>query len=151
LFAAVAALAECCQKTGNVTLLGIQRMLTDDHYRAWILSHVSDVAVRSFWGSEYEQYDAPFLSEIILPVQNKVGQLLMSPPLRNTLGQVGRSFDFRFMMDNRRIFLANLAKGRIGQDKAMLLGALLVSEIEQAAFSRVEMARQKRHDFFLYI
>jgi type IV secretory pathway TraG/TraD family ATPase VirD4 len=151
LFAGVAALAECCHKTGNVSLLGIQRMLIDDHFRAWVLSHVSDVAVRSFWLSEYEQYDARFRSEIISPVQNKIGALLMSPVLRNTLGQVRKSFDFRFMMDNRRIFIANLAKGRIGQDKAALLGALLVSQIEQAAFSRAELPRRERHEFFLFI
>ena len=151
LFASVAALAECCQRTGNVTLLGIQRMLTDERYRAWVLSHVSDVAVRAFWLSEFEQYDARFISEIISPVQNKIGQLLMSPPLRNTLGQVRRSFDFRFMMDKKRIFIANLAKGRIGQDKAMLLGALLVSQIEQAALSRADTPHDRRHEFFLYI
>jgi hypothetical protein len=75
----------------------------------------------------------------------------MSPPLRNTLGQVRRSFDFRFMMDNQRIFIANLSKGRIGQDKATLLGALLVSQIEQAAYARVEMPKDRRQDFLLYI
>jgi hypothetical protein len=151
LFASIAALAECCQKTGNVSLLGVQRMLIDDPFRAWVLSHVTDVAVRSFWLTEYERYDARLRAEIISPVQNKLSALMISPVLRNTLGQVRRSFDFRFMMDNRRIFIANLAKGRIGQDKAALLGALLVSQIEQAALSRADLPRHKRCDFFLYI
>jgi DNA helicase HerA-like ATPase len=151
LFAGVSALAECCQKTGNVTLLGLQRMLVDKQYREWILSHVSDVAVRSFWLNEYENYDSRFLNEVISPVQNKIGQLLLSPPIRNTLGQVRRSFDLRFMMDNGRIFIANLSKGRMGEDKANLMGALLIAQFQQAALSRADTPSGERRDFFLFV
>lgn len=151
LFASVAALAECNLKTGNVSLLGIQRILTDDAYRGWVLSHVTDVAVRAFWLNEFAKYDARFISEMISPVQNKIGQLLMSPPLRNTLGQVRKKVDLRFCMDNQRIFLANLSKGQIGEDKANLLGALLVSQFGQAAFSRAELDPKDRVDFWLVI
>jgi energy-coupling factor transporter ATP-binding protein EcfA2 len=151
LFAGVSALAECCQNTGNVTLLGLQRMLVDPSYRQWILSHVKNVAVRSFWLSEYENYTPHFMQEAIAPIQNKVGQLLLSPPILLTLGNVRRSFDLRFMMDNSRIFIANLSKGKIGEDKASLLGALLISQFQQAALSRADLASENRRDFSLYV
>jgi TraM recognition site of TraD and TraG/Type IV secretion-system coupling protein DNA-binding domain len=151
LYASIAALAECNQKTGNVTLLGVQRMLVDSTFRRWVLKHVDDVAVTAFWTTEFENYDRRFLSEIIGPVQNKIGALLMSPPIRNTLGQVRRSFDPRFIMDNGRIFLANLSKGRLGEEKANLLGSLLIGQFEQAALSRAAMLPHERRDFWLFI
>src|ERR1700690_3086973 len=91
------------------------------------------------------------MQEAIAPIQNKVGQLLMSPPVRNVLGQVRRKVDPRFMMDNRRILIANLSKGHLGEDKANLLGSLLVTSFELAALERVDIPEAKREDFFLYI
>jgi len=82
LYAAVAALLEC----ENVTLLGVQRMLSDVRYRAWVVKQIKDPMVRSFWVNEFENYDKRFLNEAIAPIQNKVGQLLMSPHVRNILG-----------------------------------------------------------------
>jgi hypothetical protein len=151
LFAALSALTECCQKTGNVSLMGLPRMLSDERYRAWVLSHVTDVAVLSYWKGEFERYDPHFGAEIISPVQNKVGALLMSVPLRLALAQVRKSFDLRFMMDHGRIFIANLSKGKLGEDKANLLGALLVSQLEQAALSRADLPPEERRDHFLLI
>jgi len=95
LYAAVAALLEC----ENVSLLGVQRMLSDSRYRAWVVKQVKDPMVNSFWVREFENFDKKFLQEAIAPIQNKVGQLLMSPHLRNILGQVRSRIDARFMMD----------------------------------------------------
>jgi len=131
LYAAIAALLDC----QNVSLLGIQRILTDDRYRQWVVRQVRDPLVRSFWTEEFAGYDERFRKEAIAPIQNKVGQLLMSPPVRNIVGQVRSKIDFRFMMDRKRIFIANLSKGLIGDDKAGLLGALLISQFQQAAMS----------------
>jgi hypothetical protein len=147
LYAAVAALLEC----DNVSLLGVQRMLSDGRYRAWVVKQVSDPVVRSFWTNEFANYDKRFVQEVIAPVQNKIGQLLMSPKLRNILGQVKSKIDARFMMDNRRIFIANLSKGRLGEDKSNLLGAFLVTEFHLAAMSRVDLAEEKREDFHLVV
>ena len=121
LYAAVAALLDC----QNTSILGIQRMLVDRWYRRWVVKQVKDHVVRSFWINEFERYDSRFMQEAIAPIQNKVGQLLMSPPIRNVLGQVKRKVDPRFMMDKGRIFIANLSKGLLGEDKANLLGSLL--------------------------
>jgi hypothetical protein len=147
LYATVAALLDC----ENVSLLGIQRMLSDARYRAWVVRQVKDPMVRSFWENEFASYDKRFLHEAIAPIQNKVGQLLMSPHSRNILGQVRSRIDARFMMDRGRIFIANLSKGKLGEDKAKLLGALLVTQFRLAAMSRANVPEHGRRDFYLYV
>jgi hypothetical protein len=147
LYAAVAALVEC----DNVSLLGLQRMLSDARYRAWVVRQVSDPMVRSFWEHEFANYDRKFLQEAVAPIQNKVGQLLMSPLMRNILGQVRSTIDARFMMDDGRIFIANLAKGKLGEDKSNLLGALLVTQFQLAAMSRADVPEGERPDFRLFV
>jgi hypothetical protein len=147
LYASVAALMEC----ENVSLLGVPRMLTDERYRSWVLRQVHDPVVRSFWTNEFARFDKRFLSEAIAPIQNKVGQLLMAAPLRNVFGQVRSKVDPRFIMDNKRIFIANLSKGRLGEDKANLLGSLLVSKFQSAAMERADMPEESRKDFYLFI
>ena len=147
LSAAVFALLEC----PNTSILGIQRMLVDRRYRQWVVKQVKDPMVRAFWLKEYENYSNQFMQEAIAPIQNKVGQLLMSPPVRNVLGQVKRKVDLRFMMDKRRIFIANLSKGLLGEDKANLLGCLLVTGFELAALERADTLEAERKDFHLYI
>lgn len=147
LYAAVAAILDC----ENVSLLSVQRMLSDARYRAWIVKQVKDPMVRSFWENEFEGYEKKFLQEAVAPIQNKVGQLLMSPHLRNILGQVKSRIDARFMMDNKRVFIANLSKGKLGADKANLLGALLVTQFQLAAMARADVPESARQDFFLYV
>lgn len=147
LSATLAALLEC----DNVSLLGVQRMLVDARYRDWVVKQVKDPAVRHFWRGEFEAWDQRFRAEAIAPIQNKVGQLLMAAPLRNILGQVKSKIDARFMMDHRRIFIANLSKGRLGADKANLLGAILVTQFQLAAMSRANVPVEERTDFALVI
>ena len=147
LYASVAALLDC----DNVTLLGVQRMLTDRRYRAWVVKQIKDPMVRSFWVNEFENYDKKFLHEAIAPIQNKVGQLLMSPHVRNILGQVRNRIDARFMMDNGRIFIADESKGKLGADKSNLVGAMLVTQFQLAAMSRADTPESDRRDFYLYV
>ncbi len=147
LYAAVAALLEC----DNVSLLGVPRMLSDRRFRARIVKRIKDPMLRSFWLVEFESYNSKFLQEAIAPIQNKVGQLFMSPYLRNVLGQVRSKIDARFMMDRGRIFIADLSKGKLGADKSNLLGALLATQFELAAISRATVPEDERKDFFLYV
>ena len=147
LYASVAALMEC----ENVSLLGLPRMLTDESYRSWVLRQVRDPVVLSFWNTEFAKFDKRFVAEMIAPIQNKVGQLLMAAPLRNVFGQVKNKLDLRFIMDNKRIFIANLSKGRLGEDKANLLGSLLVSKFHTAAMERADVPEEARQDFYLFI
>lgn len=147
LYASCAALLEC----ENVSVLGIQRLLSDARYRAWVVKQVRDPVVRAFWLNEFGRYDQRFLQEVIAPIQNKVGQLLMAPPIRNIFGQVKSKIDPRFMMDHGRILIANLSKGQLGEDKANLLGALLITQFQLAAMERADTPEHRRRDFFLHI
>jgi hypothetical protein len=146
LYATLAALLQC----DNTSLLGVSRMLYDDRYRSWVVRQVKDPMVRSFWQNEFANYDRSFRQEAVSPIQNKVGQLFLAPSLRNALGQIGSKVNFRFMMDEQRIFIANLSKGFIGEAHSSLLGSLLITGFEVAALSRADIPPQDRRDFFLY-
>jgi hypothetical protein len=147
LYNSVAALLDC----QNVSLLGVNRILTDDKYRAWVLRQVQDPFVKEFWQQEYARYDERFRREAIAPIQNKLGQFLLNPVIRNILGQVKSKITFPFTIDQGRIFLANLAKGKIGHEKANLLGSLCVSQFQCAAMRRAIQPEAERRDFVLVI
>jgi hypothetical protein len=147
LFNALSALLDC----QNVSLLGVNRLLTEEGYRAWVIRQIKDPFIRQFWTDEFAGYDARFVREAIAPIQNKLGQFLLHPPIRNILGQVRRKVDFRFMMDRRRVLIANLSKGQLGADKANLLGSLLVTQFQLAAMSRANRPESERVDFHLFI
>ncbi len=137
--------------TPGQTLLGVYRMLVDETYRKGIVANVKDPIVKMFWTEDYENYDLRFQKEIISPVQNKVGQLLSSPQMRNIVGQPKSSVDFGFVMDQKRILLANLSKGKIGEDKSNLLGSAIVTKMYLAALERQNLPEELRKDFYLYI
>jgi hypothetical protein len=141
----VAALAEC----QNVSLLALPRMLSDDGYRRWVLKQVTDPAVAHFWCEEYERWDTRFRSEAISPVINKVQRVLLAAPMRVVLGQVRSGIDARYIMDHRRVLIANLSKGRLGADNANFLGSLLVTQFQLASMARSDIAEDDRVDFTL--
>jgi energy-coupling factor transporter ATP-binding protein EcfA2 len=144
---ALAALLEC----PNTSLLGVNRMLADERYRAWVVRQVRDPFVRAFWEEEFAHYDPRFMREAIAPIQNKLGQLLLSPALRHVLGQVGSKIDLRHIMDTGRVFIANLSKGKLGVEQSNLLGALLAAQFQHAAMTRADTPESERRDFFLCI
>ena len=147
LCATISALLDC----ENVSLLGLSRMLSDSQYRAWVTKQIDDPMVHAFWTKEFAAYSDRFRDEALSPIQNKVGILMMSPVLRNVVGQIKSKIDPRFMMDNRRIFIANLSKGSLGEDKASLLGSLLVTQFQLAAMAREEVPEDHRESFTLVI
>lgn len=147
LYNALAALLDC----PSTTLLGVNRLLTDPVYRAWVVRQVRDPFVRAFWADEFESYDPRFQREAIAPIQNKIGQFLLNPVVRNILGQVQCKISFPFIMDNQRILIANLAHGRLGHDKANLLGSLLTTQFQLAALARTNQPESERKDFYLFI
>lgn len=147
LYNAIAALLEC----PNTTLLGVNRLLTDAEYRAWVINQVEDPFIREFWTNEYASYDPRFQREAIAPIQNKLGQFLLNPVIRNILGQVRAKVSIPFVMDQQRLFIANLSKGRLGHDKANLLGSLLTTQFQLAAMARADRPEDERRDFYLFI
>jgi CxxC-x17-CxxC domain-containing protein len=135
----------------NSTILGINRMLSDPEYRNKIVEKIEDPIVKSFWTKEFARYTQRYEIEATAAIQNKVGQFISNPLIRNIVGQLKTKLNMRKIMDEKKIFLANLSKGRIGEENSNLLGALLVTTIQIAAMSRVEIPEEKREDFFLYI
>jgi CxxC-x17-CxxC domain-containing protein len=133
------------------TLLGIMRMLTDKAFRKRVIDKVSDPVVKAFWVDEYSKYPDRFQAEAIAPIQNKVGRFLSSALIRNILGQVRSSFSMREIMDQQKILLLNLSKGRVGEDNSALLGAMMITKIQLAAMSRVDTPEGERKDFYLYV
>jgi CxxC-x17-CxxC domain-containing protein len=133
------------------TLLGIMRILVDKEFRKKVVSRISDPIVRSFWVEEYSKYPDRFQAEAIAPIQNKVGQFLSMNLVRNIVGQVKSKIDIRDIMDNRKILIMNLAKGRIGEDASGLMGAMMITKLQMAAMSRVDMPELEREDFYLYV
>lgn len=133
------------------TLLGVMRLLVDKEYRKRVLEKVTDPVVRSFWVDEYTKWNDRVLQEVIAPIQNKVGQFLSSSLIRNIVGQTVSSFDVRDIMDDRKILIMNLSKGRIGEDNSALLGAMMITKIQLAAMGRVDTPEEERKDFYLYV
>jgi Helicase HerA, central domain len=110
------------------TLLDAPRLLDDADFRSYVVANVQNPAVRRFWLREYQKFPANFRAEAISPIQNKIGEFLVNPLLRRIVGQPKSSFDLRQVMDQGKILLVNLAKGKIGEDTAALLGAMLVTK-----------------------
>lgn len=135
----------------NSTLLGVNRMLADIEYRNKILTKVKDPVVKSFWTNEFARYSQRYEVEATAAIQNKIGQLISNPLIRNIIGQVKSKIDIRRMMDQGKILIANLSKGRIGEENSKLLGALLITKLQLAAMSRVDIPEKKRKEFFLYV
>lgn len=133
------------------TLLGVNRMLADPEYRKKVVEKITDPVVKSFWLTEFARYTQRYEVEATAAIQNKVGQFISNPLIRNIVGQVQSSIDMRKVMDEGKILILNLSKGRIGEDNSLLLGALLITKLQLAAMSRVDIPEEKRKDFYLYV
>ncbi|MDB4978919.1 MAG: hypothetical protein JWM56_1105 [Candidatus Peribacteria bacterium] len=144
------ALLALLEAEGN-SMLGIMRMFSDDQFRRKVLEHTSDHMVKTFWEVEYVSWSDKYRTEAIAAIQNKIGQLLSTPVIRNIVGQVNSTLDVRHAMDSGKIILANLSKGKIGEDNSAFLGSMLVTKFQLDAMSRADIPEKDRRDFFLYV
>ncbi|MBU1970501.1 DUF87 domain-containing protein, partial [Patescibacteria group bacterium] len=137
----------------GTTMLGITRLMEDDNYRKFILHHVTDPVVLKFWDTEFKNMknNPRLITEAVAPIQNKVNRFLASSTIRNILGQRKSTIDIESAMNDGKILLMNLSKGKIGEDNADLLGALLVSRIQFFALQRANIPAQQRRPFYLYV
>jgi hypothetical protein len=138
----------------GATLLGVNRMLSDKEYRKKVVENIKDTSVKAFWVDEFGKWTEKFVAEAIPAIQNKVGQFTSNPLVRNLLGQPKSTFDIRTMMDERKIIIINLSKGRVGEGNANLLGSMLITKIYLAAMSRAdrnEAELAKLPNFYLYV
>ncbi|MBI5413334.1 type IV secretion system DNA-binding domain-containing protein [Candidatus Peregrinibacteria bacterium] len=135
----------------NTTMLGITRILQDAQFRRRVVKKIQDPIVKSFWVNEFEKMEPRMRSEAISPILNKVGQFLASPIIRNIVGQPKSSINLRFAMDNKKIVIVNLSKGKIGEDNSSLLGAMIITKFQLDAMSRATQQEKDRTDFYLYV
>src|SRR3989338_2693029 len=133
------------------TLLGINRMLANKDYRKTVVANLKDPIVKAFWVDEFAKYADKFATEATAAIQNKIGQFISNNLIRNIIGQPHSTIDMRKIMDEGKILIVNISRGRVGEDASRLLGALLVTKIQLAAMSRVDIPEHDRRDFFLYV
>lgn len=136
------------------TLLGVNRMLSDKHYRKKVVDNISDPAVKSFWVDEFANYNERYMQEAGDSIKNKIGQFTANPLIRNIIGQPKSSFDLRKIMDEKKILIMNLSKGLIGESNANLLGSMLTTRIYLAAMSRADLTLQEMQrmpNFYFYV
>ncbi len=136
--------------TASSTLLGLPRLLVDDRYRARLLKNCADPVVRGYWENEFAAYDDRFRTQVISPVQNKIGMLLSPLGLRLIIGQPRSTINIARLMNEGGVLVANLAKGKIGSTASHLLGAFLATTIAQVAEERASIAYEDRRDFTLF-
>jgi tRNA isopentenyl-2-thiomethyl-A-37 hydroxylase MiaE len=138
----------------GATLLGVNKMLADKEFRKKVVDNVTDPSVKSFWVDEFGKYTEKFAAEATPAIQNKVGQFTSNPLIRNLIGQSKSSFDIRKIMDERKILIINLSKGKVGEGNANLIGSMLITKIYLAAMSRADISErelQKLPNFYLYV
>lgn len=138
-------------KTDNAKLSDVLSLLTNQKYRQKMIDHLDDPILKSFWVDEYNCMQERQRTESISSILNKVGQFVSSPLVRNVVNTSKSSFSIEQAMNEGKIVLANLSQGKLGEDNATLIGAMLITKIQLAAMSRVQIAEDLRKDFYLYV
>jgi hypothetical protein len=136
------------------TLIGVNRMFADKEYRKLVVEKVTDSSVKAFWNDEFAKYNDKYAQEATAAIQNKIGQFISNPMVRNIIGQTESTFDFREVMDNKKIVIINLSKGRMGEANANLLGSMIITKIYLAAMSRADKSEKDLDNlpnFYLYV
>jgi type IV secretion system coupling TraD/TrwB family protein len=135
----------------NSTLLDIPRILTNKSFRNKVVDYVDDEILKRFWTDEFNKLDDRARNEAISPILNKVGQFTTFPKIRSILERPKSSVNIEEAMNNGKILILNLSQGKIGEDNAALLGAMMITRIQLAAMARVNVPEDQRRDFFLYV
>ena len=136
---------------GGGTLIDVPRIFTDDAFRTQLISSVTDPIVKAFWTQQLAKTADFHKSEMYNYFISKFGRFMTNDLMRNIIGQKKSAFDLRKLMDEGKILLINLSKGKIGEVNSNLLGMILVSKIQMAAFSRADTPEENRRDFYLYV
>lgn len=131
----------------DASFLDIQRLLQNDNFRKRTLTQIKEPLLLEFWHNLFTQYP----KDAMQPILNRMTKFALSPTLAGILGQANAMLSFFDVIQNRKILLVNLSKGRIGEDTAQLLGSLIVSQIQLAIMRRAEMPKELREPYFLYV
>ena len=138
-------------ETPDSSVLGIARILSDTTYLQRVIQQINDPVVKAFWTNEFTPSDPQLSREAITPILNKVGQFIANPVVRNIVGQRKNVLDFEKFMNDGKIVIINLSKGKLGDENTALLGSMFITKIQQAALSRARVPEQQRRDFYFYI
>jgi len=136
------------------TLLDINRMLVEKDFRKKVVDNITDPSIKAFWTEEFAKYTDRYTQEATPAIQNKVGQFVSNPLIRNIIGQPKSSFDIREIMDDKKILIMNLSKGRIGESNTNLLGSMLITKIYLSAMSRADLSNHElaaKPNFYFYV
>jgi len=135
----------------EATLADALRLLSDKIWRDKQLEKVKDPVMLNFWKYEFDAYTDRLRAEAISPIQNKIGQFVTSRMIRNIIGSTKSTIDLQQIMDEGKILILNLSQGKLGEDNASLLGAMIITQIQLAAMNRAFIKEENRKDFFLYV
>lgn len=135
----------------NATLVDVLALLAHQDYRKKIVSQLTDPILRSFWEKEFAKMPDRLKAEAISPIQNKVGQFVTSKMIRNIIGKAKSTVNLQKIMDEGKILILNLSQGKLGEDNAALLGAMIITQIQLSAMNRSFQKEEERRDFFLYV
>ncbi len=135
----------------SATLVDVLKIISDTDFRKKALSHVTDPVILDFWNKEFARMPDKLKAEAVSPIQNKVGQFVSSKMIRNILGKPKSSIDLEKIMNEGKVLILNLSQGKLGEDNAALLGAMLITQIQLAAMGRSYQKEEERKDFFLYV
>src|SRR3972149_790760 len=138
-------------KSDDARLSDILELLTNRKFRDRYVDKLDDPILRSFWVDEFNKMQERLRTESIAPILNKVGQFVSSPLIRNVVNAQKSRFSVEEIMAQGKILLVNLSQGKLGEDNATLLGAMMITKIQLAAMGRVHSAEESRRDFFLYV
>ena len=133
------------------TLEDVLTILANNSFRKRVVERITDPTLKAFWVDEYEKMPDRLQKEAIAPIQNKVGQFVTSPLIRSIIGKPKSSISLDDVMNGGKILIANLSQGRLGEDNAALLGAMIITKLQLAAMHRVDVVEEARRDFFLYV
>ncbi|MBI5733183.1 ATP-binding protein [Candidatus Jorgensenbacteria bacterium] len=135
----------------HATMRGMISMLTDRNYRQKVVEYIEDDMVKRFWAIEFADWSEKFDTDAIIPLVNKLGQFLSDPMLRNIFGQKENKINLEEFMNQQKIVLINLSKGRLGEENASFFGSMFITKIKQAGMARASLSEKERNDFYLYV
>ncbi len=135
----------------DATLVMALDLLSDQNFRQGVLLKVQNKILQNFWHNEFDKMHPRLKSEAIAPIQNKVGQFVQSPTIRQIIGHPTSTIDLEEVMNQGKILILNLSQGKLGEDNAALLGAMFITKMQLAAMNRVNVPEEQRRDFYLYV
>ncbi|OGZ41390.1 MAG: hypothetical protein A3C80_02675 [Candidatus Ryanbacteria bacterium RIFCSPHIGHO2_02_FULL_45_43] len=135
----------------HATMRGMISMLTDRNYRQKVVEFIEDDMVKRFWAIEFADWSERFDTDAIIPLVNKLGQFISNPLLRNIFAQKENKIDMEKIMNERKILLINLSKGKLGEENSSFFGSMFITKLHQAGMHRAEIPEQQRVDFYVYV